>query len=139
MRTRQRVRPRSGLYRAPPLVLVVDDSADVRELYVACLNAAGFRTAQAENGMRALQWLEEIRPAVIVLDYHMPILDGLETARAIKQDPRVAAIPLVLVSSFTLESDAPPWFDHTLSKPCSPERLVQIIETSLAASAVASP
>ncbi|HEX8795378.1 MAG TPA: response regulator [Polyangiaceae bacterium] len=136
MKKRQRVRPRSGLYRAPPLVLVVDDSPDVRELYVACLHAAGFRTAQAENGMMALRSLQEIQPALVVLDYHMPVLDGLETARAIKGDPRTAAIPLILASSFTLEGEVP-WFEHTLSKPCSPERLVQAVATSLAAAASA--
>lgn len=113
------------------LVLIVDDSADTREVYAACLREAGFRTAQAENGLVALEKARELDPAIVVLDYQMPVLDGLAAARQLKQDPRTAGIPLVLVSSFALDGH-PDCFEHTLVKPCSLERLVQVVRTTLA-------
>lgn len=122
---------RSGVRRAPPLVLVVDDSAETREVYAACLRDAGFRTAQAENGLTALEKARELEPAIVVLDYEMPILDGLEAARCLKEDPRTCGIPLMLVSSFELDGRAQ-LFEHTLTKPCAPERLVQVIDGVLA-------
>jgi CheY-like chemotaxis protein len=111
-------------------VLIVDDCAETREIYAACLRSAGFRTAQAENGLMALEKVREVHPAVVVLDYEMPLLDGGEAARRIKGDPRTTGIPLILVSSFPHDDDT--CFEETLSKPCSPERLVGVVDASLA-------
>lgn len=118
------------MYRAVPLVLLVDDSQDTREVYAACLHREGFRTQQAENGLEGLEKARELGPAVVVLDYQMPILDGMEAARRMKESPRTADIPLILLSSFSFGGPAE-WFDHTLTKPCAPEQLVAAIEASL--------
>jgi two-component system cell cycle response regulator DivK len=118
-------------FGAVPLVLVVDDSADTREVYAACLRNAGFRTEQADNGLTAVRKAREMSPAIVVLDYQMPVLDGLEAARRMKADPDTAAIPLILVSSFDLQG-RDHCFDHSLTKPCSPEHLVAVLEASLA-------
>lgn len=124
---------RSGTYRALPLVLIVDDSTDTREVYAACLRSAGFRTEQADNGLSGLEKAREMSPAIVVLDYQMPVLDGLEAARRMKADPGTAGIPLILISSFDLKG-RDHCFECSLTKPCFPEHLVAAIESSLAES-----
>lgn len=129
-RQRQRSR-RSGAYAPPPLVLVVEDNDDLREMYAEQLRHLGYRTAQAANGAAALEKAREIEPAVVLLDYHMPVMDGFEAARRLREDPRTRGIPLVLVTS-SIDRPAPPaLFDDRLDKPCFPEQLEAVIESVL--------
>jgi two-component system, cell cycle response regulator DivK len=74
-------RPRIG---QPPSVLVVDDYRDIRELVAWVLQDAGFTVRMAANGLEALLAAYEMRPAVIVMDVTMPVLDGIEATRLIK-------------------------------------------------------
>ena len=69
---------------APLKVLVVDDHADGRDLVCAVLTQAGFSVRAASNGLEALLTAYEMRPAVIVMDVSMPILDGIQATRLIK-------------------------------------------------------
>ena len=57
----------------PSLVLVVDDFDDARELYCACLEQAGYRTAEARNGLEAVERALEVEPDVVLLDLAMPV------------------------------------------------------------------
>lgn len=127
---RARVR-RSGAYAAPPLILLVDDNEDTRCVYAEHLRSLGYRTQQAEDGAVALRKARATRPALVVLDYHMPVLDGFETARRLRADLRTRDIRLVLLTS-EHGCDGRPTFDHHLEKPCPPERLAEVIELALA-------
>ena len=69
--------------RATP-VLVVDDAQDVRDLIAIVLRNAGFVVRTAGNGLEALLAAYEMKPAVIVMDVTMPVLDGIEATRLIK-------------------------------------------------------
>jgi CheY-like chemotaxis protein len=80
----------------PNAVLVVDDYGDVRDLIAHVLQNAGFVVRTAANGLEALIAAYEMRPAVIVMDVCMPVLDGIEATRLIKaseatRDARVIA------------------------------------------------
>ncbi len=80
----------------PNAVLVVDDYGDVRDLIAGVLQSAGFVVRTASNGLEALIAAYEMRPAVIVMDVSMPVLDGIEATRLIKaskatRDARVIA------------------------------------------------
>jgi CheY-like chemotaxis protein/anti-sigma regulatory factor (Ser/Thr protein kinase) len=81
-----------------PLILVVDDDATVRELVVRHLERAGFAAVAARGGQEGLRLVRELRPAVVTLDIMMPDLDGWTVLAAIKGDPALASIPVLLMS-----------------------------------------
>jgi GAF domain-containing protein/DNA-binding response OmpR family regulator len=81
-----------------PLILVVDDDATVRELVERHLERAGFAVVTAGGGQDGLRLVRELRPAAVTLDIMMPDLDGWTVLAAIKGDPELASIPVVLMS-----------------------------------------
>ena len=81
-----------------PLILVVDDDATVRELVQRHLERAGFAVVAACGGQEGLRLVRELRPAAVTLDVMMPDLDGWTVLAAIKGDPALASIPVVLMS-----------------------------------------
>jgi CheY-like chemotaxis protein/two-component sensor histidine kinase len=81
-----------------PLILVVDDDATVRELVGRHLERAGFAVVAARGGQEGLRLVRELRPAAVTLDIMMPDLDGWTVLAAIKGDPALASIPVVLMS-----------------------------------------
>jgi CheY-like chemotaxis protein len=81
-----------------PLILVVDDDATVRELVVRHLERAGFAAIAARGGQEGLRLVRELRPAAVTLDIMMPDLDGWTVLAAIKGDPELAGISVVLMS-----------------------------------------
>jgi signal transduction histidine kinase/CheY-like chemotaxis protein len=81
-----------------PLILVVDDDATVRELVVRHLERAGFAAVAARSGQEGLRLVRELRPAAVTLDIMMPDLDGWTVLAAIKGEPELAGIPVVLMS-----------------------------------------
>jgi CheY-like chemotaxis protein len=122
-------------------VLVVEDHADTREIYAWCLEAAGWRVDTVTNGAEAISFAAAFRPDVIVMDLHMPLLDGIRATQFLKADPRTAHIPVVGCSAFwqlhrdELESAG---FDDFVPKPCEPETLRDAI-TRLMAPAPSTP
>jgi PAS domain S-box-containing protein len=84
--------------RRKSTVLVVDDDSTVRELIEHYLVGEGFAVATASNGTEALAQARTRKPAAITLDIMMPILDGWSVMAALKSDPALADIPVVLVS-----------------------------------------
>jgi GAF domain-containing protein/DNA-binding response OmpR family regulator/anti-sigma regulatory factor (Ser/Thr protein kinase) len=80
------------------LILVVDDDATVRELVERHLERSGFTVVTASGGQEGLRLARELRPAAVTLDIMMPDLDGWTVLAAIKGDPTLASIPVVLMS-----------------------------------------
>ena len=78
-----------------PVVLLVDDNADILEGYAALLKLSGFQPVTASSGASALELAFRLRPDVIVIDMWMPGMDGFETTRALKGDPRTERTPIV--------------------------------------------
>jgi CheY-like chemotaxis protein len=87
----------------PKLILVVDDKADNRLVLGAVLRHGGYEVLTAEHGADALAKLCERRPALILLDLMMPVMDGWETIRRLKADPGTAGIPVAAVTALDLE------------------------------------
>jgi CheY-like chemotaxis protein len=81
----------------PPLVLVVDDAAGVRDLLTRFLTGEGFRVVPAAGGAEALRLAHQLRPRAITLDVMMPDMDGWEVLSALKSDPAVADVPVAMV------------------------------------------
>jgi CheY-like chemotaxis protein len=80
-------------------VLVVDDDVGIRQLLMRSLSFEGFDVIEAANGLDALTQLRSgRRPSVIVLDLRMPVMDGWAFRTAQRADPRIARIPVVILS-----------------------------------------
>ncbi|MFL5406914.1 MAG: response regulator [Myxococcales bacterium] len=81
-------------------VLVVEDDGDVRDAVAASLRDEGYVVAEAENGRLALDWLQSnADPCLVLLDLWMPVMTGIELQALMAQDPRLAAVRLVVVSA----------------------------------------
>ena len=130
-------RPSGG----PPLVLIVDDYDDNREMYSSYLEFAGMRVAEAVNGKEALAKTAELMPDLIVMDLSLPGIDGWQATRMIKDDPRTRDILVLALTGHALEGASQgaraAGCDGFLTKPCLPEDLCREIERMLAAAAAA--
>ncbi|MGA6969438.1 MAG: GAF domain-containing protein, partial [Xanthobacteraceae bacterium] len=89
---------RVGEKTQEPLILVVDDDATARDLVERHLERSGFAVVTAPGGREALRLVRELRPAAVTLDIMMPDIDGWTVLAAIKGDPELAGIPVVLMS-----------------------------------------
>jgi PAS domain S-box-containing protein len=81
-----------------PLVLVVDDEGDARELVRRTLESEGYRVEEARTGAEALEAARRLRPDLITLDVMMPGMDGWAALRRLKADPELQATPVVMLS-----------------------------------------
>jgi CheY-like chemotaxis protein len=82
-----------------PLVLVADDCEDTRAVVTALLQQAGYRTAEAADGLAAVDLARALRPAVILMDFTMPVMDGLMAATRITEDPACRGVRVVLFTA----------------------------------------
>jgi CheY-like chemotaxis protein len=85
-----------------PIVLVVDDFVDGRELVTEYLTFRGFTVYSACDGAQALELANAVRPEVILLDLSMPGIDGWQTARTLKSDRRTTHIVVIAVTAHAL-------------------------------------
>ncbi len=83
-------------------ILVVDDSAESRELVVDVLTASGYVVLEAEDGAELLERAKRERPALILLDLQLPGMDGFTLARQLKADPETKGIPILAVSAYAM-------------------------------------
>jgi CheY-like chemotaxis protein len=84
-----------------PYLLLVEDNDDFREWLTMAvhLTCSGYTVFSAPNGFKALKMLETVRPDAILLDLHMPRMDGFEFRRRQLADPRFASIPVIVMSA----------------------------------------
>ena len=116
---------------ATPLVLLVDDYADAREMYAEFLELYGYEVMQAADGEQALQKAAERRPDVVLMDLSLPGLDGRETTKLLKAAPGTADVPVVILSGMPSEYARKSGADAFLTKPCEPSDLVEAIKRLL--------
>jgi two-component system cell cycle response regulator DivK len=125
-----------------PLVLVVEDYQDAREMYAAYLQFSGFRVAEATNGVEAIEKTLELMPDIILMDLALPRMDGWEATRRLKMDDRTRHIPIVALTGHALAGHAEgarqAGCDSFVTKPCLPDALVAEIQRMLTARPEAS-
>ena len=111
-----------------PLILVVDDYQDAREMYAEYLQFSGFRVAEARNGNEAVAQAFSLRPDLILMDLSLPGMDGWEATRVLKADERTKHIPVVALTGHALagasEGARRAGCDSFVTKPCLPDDLV---------------
>ena len=89
--------------RRVPLVMVVDDSITMRKVTGRVLERHNFEVATAKDGIDALERMAEVIPDLMLLDIEMPRMDGYELATAMKADPRMRDVPIIVITSRTGE------------------------------------
>lgn len=115
----------------PTRVLTVDDSRTMLDMLRAALTKQGFKVVQAENGREGLERLEAEPFDVVISDINMPVMDGLSFIRSLRQHPRHAGLPVLILTTETSRekrdlgraAGATGW----IVKPFDPEKLVQTI------------
>jgi len=122
-------------------VLVVDDDANIRELITWKLTQAGFETVAAPDGHAGLLAAttatgEGQAPDLILLDWMMPKMTGIEVARALRENPATSRIPVILLTSNAEEADVEQGFaagvDDYIAKPFSPREMLARVQAVLA-------
>ena len=111
-----------------PLILVVDDYQDAREMYAEYLQFSGFRVAEAKNGNEAVEQAFALKPDLILMDLSLPGMDGWEATRRLKADDSTKRIPIVALTGHALagasEGARKAGCDSFVTKPCLPDDLV---------------
>ena len=111
-----------------PLILVVDDYQDAREMYAEYLQFSGFRVAEARNGNEAVEQALALKPDLILMDLSLPGMDGWEATRRLKADDTTKHIPIVALTGHALagasEGAKKAGCDSFVTKPCLPDDLV---------------
>jgi two-component system cell cycle response regulator DivK len=116
------------------MVLLVEDSVDERLLYSTILRHFGYDVVEAANAVDGMRLAREMQPDAILLDVHMPGLNGLVAAKRLKADPRTSHIPIIAMTvhrispSIVKESGA----EAYLPKPFLPKDLSQALSSLLA-------
>ena len=113
-------------------ILLVDDYDLNLEVVQELLERLGFSVDVAEDGAQALAKLETEIFDVVLMDIHMPVMDGLETTRRIRQEERFAALPVIAMSAAVMATDqadckAAGMNDH-IAKPVMPEQLLPVLQ-----------
>lgn len=123
-------------------VLIVDDEAPIREMLVVALQMAGYECLEAQNAQTAHGLIIDHQPDIVLLDWMMPEVSGIELARRLKREPMSADIPIIMLTARGeedhkvqgLEAGA----DDYITKPFSPRELVARIKALLRRTSTAS-
>ena len=115
----------------PPLILVVDDNLDAREMYCMYLRHEGFDCLEAEDGAKALELARAHRPVVVLMDATMPGVDGWQAIQQLRSEPDLRGIAVVMLTAHAFEEHRrraeSVGADAFLAKPVLPDELAKQI------------
>jgi CheY-like chemotaxis protein len=113
-------------------VLIAEDNAVNRELLRELLELRGYSVLEACDGQEAIQMVEQTHPEMLLLDIGMPVMDGFAVIRRIRENPRLATLPVVAVTAYAMRGDQErilnSGFDGYLSKPVNASSLAQELD-----------
>ena len=122
-------------------ILVADDESHILHVVSLKLRNAGFKVVTAQDGAEALELAQQQKPHLLITDYHMPQLSGLELCQRLKQDPLTAHIPAIMLTArgYHLEpaDTEQSGILRMLSKPFSPRHLLATVNEVLEMTAAA--
>jgi two-component system alkaline phosphatase synthesis response regulator PhoP len=117
-------------------ILVADDETHILNVVSLKLKNAGFNVVCAHDGQEALELAQQQVPMLLITDYHMPRLNGLELCQRFRADPRLAAVPAIMLSArgYHLEQGdtEQSGIVRMISKPFSPRQLLATVDEVLA-------
>lgn len=113
-------------------ILVVDDEKHIVRLLQVNLEKVGYKVSVAYDGEEALKKIEEDLPSVIILDIMMPKLDGIETLKKIKENPKTKRIPVIMLTAKSADEDILTGWregaDSYLTKPFEPAEVIIMVK-----------
>ena len=117
-------------------ILIAEDNAVNRELLRELLQIGGYAVEEACDGEEALRMVRQSQPDILLLDIGMPLLDGFAVVSKIREDPRLASLPVVAVTAYAMQGDQEKilnsGFNGYLSKPVNARSLAGELERLLA-------
>lgn len=116
------------------VILIAEDEYLLADMLAMMLQEAGHDVSKAQHGAAALKLIYEARPDLIITDFMMPLMTGLELAEVIRNDPGLKPVPIILVSGAqgALGRARPEMFDAVVDKPYDMFRLLETVEGLLA-------
>jgi two-component system cell cycle response regulator DivK len=112
-------------------ILIVEDTADNRQIMRDLLTSAGYEIVEAHDGQAAVTTAAIVKPDLILMDIQLPVLNGYEAARLIKADPALQHIPIIAVTSYALSGDEEKaraaGCSGYIAKPFSPRRMLATV------------
>lgn len=137
--TKRETRKRARAVVTGPLVLVVDDFKDGRDIVVEALEFSGLRAAEAADGHEALAKCRALQPDLVLMDLSLPGMDGWEVTRLLKQDPSTKGIKVIALTAHAqvdaLDRARQAGADGVITKPCLPTLVVEQVRDMLGAAA----
>ena len=119
----------------PKTVLLVEDNEDNRTVYRTILEHFGYRVEEARNGEDGIRMAREGKPALILMDISIPVIDGWEATKILKADASTKEIPIIALTAHALATDRAKaqevGCDGYLAKPCEPRKVVAEVERFL--------
>ncbi|MCX5783972.1 MAG: response regulator [Elusimicrobia bacterium] len=116
-------------------ILIADDKPEVRELLSGMLKEHGYNVLLAENGLDAVKLAQKHLPSLILLDIKMPIKDGIEACREIRQEDKTKMIPIIILSvagqSAEIQKAMLYGANSYITKPCNKEKILDIVQAEL--------
>lgn len=124
---------------ANELILIVEDNDKNRKLARDLLQVKGYRTLEAESAEAGLALAAEQQPDLVLMDIHLPGMDGIEARRRLRADPATAAVPVIAFTASVMPQDrhqvTEAGFDAFVAKPISIKEFLATIEATLVARA----
>lgn len=119
------------------LVLYIEDNYHNRRLVRKILESRGYTVLEAEDGLKGLDMVRELRPPLVLMDIGLPGMDGLELTARIKGDEELRSIPVIALTASAMQGDKERFLaagcDDYLSKPIQPMDLIAMVGTWLPA------
>lgn len=112
-------------------ILIVDDEYLIADILGFALEDEGFLVEKASNGCKALEALKEKRVQLVITDYMMPLLNGEELARAIREDPALSELPVILMSGAQASQGCPALFAAIFDKPFDMDEMIATVHQLL--------
>jgi len=121
--------------RSVKQILIVDDEAPIRQMIAVALEMAGFQCIEADNAQLAHQMIIDQKPDMVLLDWMMPKMNGIELARRLRDDEQTADIPIIMLTARDDEDHKvhglEAGIDDYITKPFSPRELVARLKSVL--------
>ncbi|ACN16416.1 putative transcriptional response regulator protein [Desulforapulum autotrophicum HRM2] len=114
------------------LILIIEDNEKSTKLVKDLLQYKGYRTVEAVNGLDGIESALKYRPQLILMDIQMPVMDGLEATRKLKEMPETRSIPVVALTSWAMKGDEKAILeagcDDYMSKPINTRSFIELVD-----------
>ena len=116
-------------------ILIADDDIDMREMLASLLMAAGYAVIIADDGLEAVEKTKKELPALVMLDVHMPKMDGLKACKEIKSNQITKSVPVIMLTVEGSLAEIQQAIDYGaktyLTKPSSREEILKVVKSIL--------